>query len=119
MFVLIDIVVFFGKIFNFVEEIFEIEEKMEVFVIECFIEIFDSIVLDFIFVDEEFEVDFEFVFFYFEFIVIWDSFKEVDIDNLIDFDFFGGIEFEKVFFCYELVDVIEEEVIVVIVFVCV
>lgn len=105
----IDASVLSGKTSNFVEESFSSEdEKVEVPVIERPVET-KAVEAPETSVDEEFESDPEFALFHSQPATTAEATKDIDTDNLTDVDLFGGIESEKVFDRYELVDATEEE----------
>ena len=105
----IDASVLSGKTSNFVEESFSCEdEKVEVPVIERPVET-KAVEAPETSVDEEFESDPEFALFHSQPATTAEATKDIDTDNLTDVDLFGGIESEKMFDRYELVDATEEE----------
>ncbi|OAQ61061.1 bZIP transcription factor (LziP) [Pochonia chlamydosporia 170] len=105
----IDASVLSGKTSNFVEESFSSEdEKVEVPVIERPVET-KAVEAPETSVDEEFESDPEFALFHSQPATTAEATKDIDTDSLTDVDLFGGIESEKVFDRYELVDATEEE----------
>ncbi|KAG6017182.1 BZIP-type transcription factor mbz1 [Claviceps pusilla] len=107
----IDAAVLSGKTSNFVGEVFSSmdEEKVEVSALERPLEANSSESACDATVDEEFESDPEFVLFHSETVVTSEAPKEINTENLIDVDIFGGIETEKMFTRFELVDATEQE----------
>lgn len=107
----IDAAVLSGKTSNFVGEVFSSmdEEKVEVSALERPLEANLSESACDATVDEEFEADPEFVLFHSETVVTSEAPKEINTENLIDVDVFGGIETEKMLTRFELVDATEQE----------
>ncbi|EXV05319.1 bZIP transcription factor [Metarhizium robertsii] len=105
----IDASVLSGKTSNFVEESFSSDdEKVEVPVIERPLKT-KAIETPEAPVDEEFESDPEFALFHSEPATTTTTPKDIDTENLTGIDLFGGIESEKMFARYELVNATEEE----------
>ncbi|KID97971.1 ribonuclease Z, partial [Metarhizium majus ARSEF 297] len=105
----IDASVLSGKTSNFVEESFSSDdEKVEVPVIERPLKT-KAIETPEAPVDEEFESDPEFALFHSEPATTTTTPKDIDTENLTGVDLFGGIESEKMFARYELVNATEEE----------
>ncbi|KAG5952982.1 BZIP-type transcription factor mbz1 [Claviceps sorghi] len=106
----IDASVLSGKKSNRVEEVFSSEEeKVEVSSIERPVEDDASESICEAPVDEEFEADPQFSLFHSETTVITEAPSEINTENLIDLDIFGGIEAEKILPRFELVDATEQE----------
>lgn len=105
----IDASVLSGKTSNFVEESFSSDdEKVEVPVIERPLKT-KAVETPEAPVDEEFESDPEFALFHSEPATTTTTPKDIDTENLTGIDLFGGIESEKMFARYELVNATEEE----------
>ncbi|KID88620.1 ribonuclease Z [Metarhizium guizhouense ARSEF 977] len=105
----IDASVLSGKTSNFVEESFSSDdEKVEVPVIERPLKT-KAIETPEAPVDEEFESDPEFALFHSEPATTTTTPQDIDTENLTGVDLFGGIESEKMFARYELVNATEEE----------
>ncbi|KAG5984699.1 BZIP-type transcription factor mbz1 [Claviceps digitariae] len=106
----IDATVLSGKTSNLVEEVFASdEEKVEVSAVERLLEANTSESGCDAPVDEEFEADPQFALFHSETTVIDEAPKEINTENLMEIDIFGGIEAEKMLTRFELVDATEQE----------
>lgn len=106
----IDTAILSGKVSSFVEESFSSgDEKVDIPAIERPVEKKASESAHEAPLDDEFEADPDFILFHSEPTTGSEASKEYRVENLTGVDIFGGIESEKAFARFELVDATEQE----------